>query len=151
MYLLDTNVISELRKARATNAHRGVTEWATDVPAALMFVSVISIHELEHGVLLAERSDPTKGKLLRTWLDDSVIPAFADRILTVDLPVVRRAARVHVPDPAPFRDALIGATAFVNGMVLVTRNVRDFDRFADLEVFDPWTYERSPRDTPVAD
>lgn len=144
MYLLDTNVISELRRTRAANAHPSVTEWASDVPAAFMFVSVISIHELEHGILLAERSDPTKGQLLRTWLDGSVIPAFADRIVNVDLPVVRRAARAHVPDPAPFRDALIGATAFVHGMVLVTRNVRDFDRFADLEVFDPWTYKRFP-------
>jgi toxin FitB len=143
MYLLDTNVISELRKSRAGSAHPGVVEWADDVPTALMFVSVISIHELEYGVLLAERGDAVKGLMLRTWLDNSVVPAFAHRILDVDLPVARQAAALHVPDPAPFRDALIGATALVHGMILVTRNVRDFDRFDDLEVSDPWGYERS--------
>ena len=142
MYLLDTNVISELRKAKAGTANRGVGDWANQIPAALMFVSVISIHELEHAVLLAERSDPAKGVVLRSWLDDSVLPAFAERILPVDLSVVVRAAGLHVPDPAPFRDALIGATALVRGMVLVTRNLRDFERFRDLEVVNPWTYER---------
>ena len=143
MYLLDTNVISELRKAKAGTADPCVTGWADDVPAALMFVSAISIHELELGVLLAERSDPAKGEVLRTWLDDSVVPAFAGRILDVDLIVARRAASLHVPDPAPFRDALIGATADVHGMVLVTRNVRDFERFDELEVSNPWTYNRT--------
>lgn len=138
MYVLDTNVVSELRKAAAGKADPGVTEWADGVPAALMFVSVITIHELEHGVLLAERSDPVKGAVLRTWLDGSVVPAFADRILDVDLPVVRRAAGLHVPDPAPFRDALIGATALVRRMVLVTRNVGDFERFERLDVLNPW-------------
>jgi predicted nucleic acid-binding protein len=138
MYVLDTNVVSELRKAAAGKADPGVTEWADGVPAALMFVSVITIHELEHGVVLAERSDPVKGAVLRTWLDGSVVPAFADRMLDVDLPVVRRAAGLHVPDPAPFRDALIGATALVHGMVLVTRNVGDFERFERLEVLNPW-------------
>ncbi len=138
MYILDTNVVSELRKAAAGKADLGVTEWADGVPAALMFVSVITIHELEHGVLLAERSDPAKGAVLRTWLDGSVVPAFADRMLDVDLPVVRRAAGLHVPDPAPFRDALIGATALVHRMVLVTRNVGDFERFERLEVLNPW-------------
>ena len=138
MYVLDTNVISELRKADAGKADPGVTEWADGVPAALMFVSVITIHELELGVLLAERRDPAKGAVLRTWLDGSVAAAFADRMLDVDLHVVRRAAGLHVPDPAPFRDALIGATALVHGMVLVTRNVGDFARFEHLEVLDPW-------------
>jgi predicted nucleic acid-binding protein len=143
MYLLDTNVISELRKAKTGTADPSVTGWADDVPAALMFVSAISMLELELGVLLAERSDPAKGEVLRTWLDDSVVPAFAGRILDVDLIVARRAASLHVPDPAPFRDALIGATADVHGMVLVTRNVRDFERFDELEVSNPWTYNRT--------
>ena len=138
MYLLDTNVISELRKAKAGTAHSGVISWASEVPAALMFVSVISIHEIEHGVLLAERSDPAKGAMLRAWLDNSVVPAFAERIVIVDLDIVKRAAGLHVPDPAPFRDALIGATAMVHGMVLVTRNVRDFERFPNLDLINPW-------------
>ncbi|MFN0090326.1 MAG: type II toxin-antitoxin system VapC family toxin [Acidimicrobiales bacterium] len=139
MYLLDTNVISELRKARAGAANHGVAEWAAETPAALLFVSVISLHELEHGVLLAERSDPAKGAILRAWLDNSVIPAFEQRILAVDAAVVRRAAKLHVPDPAPFRDALIAATALVHGFIVATRNQRDFERFDDLTVLNPWT------------
>ena len=99
---------------------------------------MISIHEIEHGVLLAERSDPVKGAMLRAWLDNSVVPAFAERVVTVELDIVKRAAGLHVPDPAPFRDALIGATAMVHGMVLVTRNVRDFERFPNLDMINPW-------------
>ena len=139
MYLLDTNVISELRKVRSATAHPGVVAWASAVPGALMFMSVISLHELEHGVLLAEHLDPAKGAKLRAWLDRSVRPAFTDRILPVDDAVVLQAAALHVPDPAPFRDALIGATALVHGMMMITRNVRDFERFRALEVVNPWT------------
>lgn len=138
MYLLDTNVVSELRKAKSGKAHRGVIDWASEVPAVLMFISVISLHELEHGVLLAERSDPAKGEVLRGWLDSSVVPAFSDRIVPVDASVATRAAALHVPDPTPFRDALIGATALVHGMIMVTRNVHDFERFARLGVVNPW-------------
>jgi predicted nucleic acid-binding protein len=103
-----------------------------------MFLSAITIHELEHGVLLAERSDPQQGAILRRWLDDSVASAFADRVLPVDEPVARRAAAFHVPDPAPFRDALIAGTALVHRMAVVTRNAKDFDRFDDLTVVNPW-------------
>jgi toxin FitB len=139
MFLLDTNVISELRKAKAGSANQGVSGWAGEVPAALMFMSVISLHELEHGVLLAERMDPAKGALLRNWLDNSVVPAFVERILPVDAPVVLRAAALHVPNPAPFRDALIGATAIAHGLTMVTRNIKDFKRFGKLSVVNPWT------------
>ena len=139
MYLLDTHVVSELRKVRAGKANEGVAEWAAQVPAVLMFLSVVSLHELEHCVLLAERSDPPTGALLRRWLDDSVLRAFLDRVVPVDSAIARRAAALHVPDPAPFRDALIGSTALVHSMTMVTRNRRDFDRFAGLDVLDPWT------------
>jgi toxin FitB len=139
MFVLDTNLVSELRKARAGKANPGVTEWAAGVPAPLMFLSAISLHELELGVLLAEHNDPPSGEVLRRWLDASVIPAFDDRVLPVDAQVAKRAAALHIPDPAPFRDALIGATALLHGMAVVTRNVADFERFAGLEVVDPWT------------
>ncbi|MCG6927689.1 MAG: type II toxin-antitoxin system VapC family toxin [Acidobacteria bacterium] len=139
MFVLDTNVVSEMRKAGAGKANPGVAAWARSVPAALMFLSAISLHELEHGVLLAERRDPAQGALLRRWLDSSVAASFADRILPVDERVARKAAALHVPDPAPFRDALIAATAQIHGMTVVTRNVSDFRRFAGLEVTNPWT------------
>ena len=138
MFVLDTNVVSELRKARSGKANRGLADWASSVPSSWLFLSSIVVHELEHGVLLAERSDPVKGAVLRRWLDTSVAAAFDTRILAVDVAVAKRAASLHVPDPAPVRDALIGATALVHRMALVTRNSKDFERFNGLDVVNPW-------------
>jgi predicted nucleic acid-binding protein len=139
MFLLDTNVVSELRKVRSGKANAGVAEWAERVPTALLFVSAITIHELEHGVLLMERSDARQGAALREWLDRSVAAAFKGRVLAVDEEVARRAASLHVPDPVPFRDALIGATGLVHRMTVVTRDVKDFRRFHRLDVVNPWS------------
>lgn len=139
MFVLDTNVVSELRKVRSGTANPGVASWAEQVRSAELFISVITIHELEHGVLLMERKDPTQGALLRSWLDQSVAAAFRSRVLPVDDSVARRAAALHVPDPAPFRDALIAATALVHDMTVVTRDLKDFQRFAQLDVVDPWS------------
>ncbi|HWL43835.1 MAG TPA: type II toxin-antitoxin system VapC family toxin [Ilumatobacter sp.] len=138
MYVLDTNVVSELRKVAAGKADANVAGWAAGTPAATMFVSAITILELETGVVLAERSDPTKGRVLRQWFEAGVLRAFADRVLPVDIDVARAAAQLHVPNPAPYRDALIGATALVHGMTVVTRNVGDFARFDRPVVVNPW-------------
>jgi predicted nucleic acid-binding protein len=138
MFVLDTNVVSELRKVRSGKANPGVAEWAARAPTAALFMSAITIHELEHGVLLMERSDRTQGALLRAWLDQSVAAAFKSRVLAVDERVARRAAALHVPDPAPFRDALIAATALVHDMTVVTRDIKDFQRFSELDVLTPW-------------
>jgi toxin FitB len=138
MYLLDTNVVSELRKAQAGRADAGVVEWARSVPSAFMFVSVVTLYELEYGVLLAERSDPTKGALLRAWLDTAIPRAFEGRVLAVDTETATRAATYSVPDPAPFRDSLIAATAAINGLSVVTRNVADYARIDGLPVHNPW-------------
>lgn len=138
MFLLDTNVVSEMRKVRSGKANPGLAEWATEARSAHLFVSAITIHELEHGVLLMERSDPEQGAVLRAWLDQSVTAAFHERVLEVDEEVARRAASLHVPDPAPFRDALIGGTALAHGMAVVTRDLKDFTRFDGLEVLNPW-------------
>lgn len=137
MLLLDTNVVSELRKVRARKADRNVARWADGVDAATLFVSVITLQELEIGVLLSERKDPPSGAVLRRWLDHHVVPAFADRILPVDTAVALRSARLHVPEPRPVRDALIAATALVHGLSVVTRNVRDFES-TGVAVLNPW-------------
>jgi toxin FitB len=139
MFVLDTNVVSELRKVRSGRANSGVAAWAEQVPSAELFISAITIHELEHGVLLMERSDPAQGAVLRGWLDQSVAAAFKSRVLPVDERVARRAAGLHVPDPAPFRDALIGATALVHDMTVVTRDLKDFQHFDGLDVINPWS------------
>ena len=139
MYLLDTNIVSELRKLPAGRANAGVVSWAASVASAAMFLSAVSVHELEHGVLFAEQSDPAKGRVLRRWLDDTVLPAFDGRILPVDFEVALYAATFRLPDPAPYRDAFIGATAVRNSMTVVTRNATDFERFRDITVLNPWT------------
>jgi len=137
MYLLDTNVISELRKVRSGKADERVAAWADSVDTPDLFLSAITILELEIGVLLAERRDPTQGALLRAWLDRHVVPAFAGRVLPVDTATALRSARLHVPDPRPLRDSFIAATALVHGMTIVTRNVRDFEP-SGVSIFDPW-------------
>ena len=138
MYLLDTNVISELRKVRSGKADKNVARWADRVEVAELFVSVISVQELEIGVQLLERKDAAQGRMLRIWLEEHVLPAFAGRVLSVDLPVARVSAGLHVPDPRPVRDALIAATALVHGMTVVTRNVADFAP-TGVPLLDPWT------------
>ncbi len=139
MYILDTNVVSELRKVRLGRANQNVARWAQSTHSLDLFLSVISLQELEIGVLLAERRDPLQGSVFRTWLNNQVIPAFGDRILPINAAIARRSAAHHVPDPKPFRDSLIAATAFVNGMTIVTRNVQDFAGL-DAPHFNPWEY-----------
>ncbi len=137
MFVLDTNVVSELRKVRVGRADAGVMQWADTVDSASLYLSAITIEELEIGVLLLERRDVRQGAMFRTWLDTHVLPAFADRILPVDVSVAQRSARLHVPDPRPLRDTLIAATALVHGMVVVSRNVADFEPMG-VRVVDPW-------------
>lgn len=137
MYLLDTNVVSELRKAKAGRADGAVTAWAAGITPTAMFLSVIGVLELESGVLLVERRDPAQGALLRTWMNGHLLPAFAGRILPVDLAVALCCARLHVPDPKAERDALIAATAITHGLTVVTRNTRDFGAIP-VPLFNPW-------------
>lgn len=138
MFLLDTNVISELRKVHLGKANTGVARWANAVDAVALYISAITVLELEQGVLLVERKDPKQGKLLRSWLDNHVLPEFAERVLPIDATVARRCARLHVPDPKSERDALIAATALVHGMTIVTRNVDDFDG-TGVDLLNPWS------------
>jgi predicted nucleic acid-binding protein len=137
MYLLDTNVVSELRKAKTGKVNRNVRAWAKSVSASTLYLSVISILELEIGILLVERRDHSQGGVLRTWMEEHVLPTFAGRILAVDTPVAQRCAAMHVPTPRSDRDALIAATAMVHGMTVVTRNVSDFEP-TGVAVVDPW-------------
>src|SRR3954467_1181449 len=124
MYVLDTNVISELRKGN--KAERSVRMWAQPLPAASLYLSVISVLELEIGILLVERRDREQWTILRAWMDRHVLPSFSGRILAIDTAVAQRCAAFHVPNPRSDRDALIAATALVHGMTVVTRNVSDF-------------------------
>ncbi len=137
MFVLDTNVVSELRKVRLGKADVKVSVWAQSVDAASLFVSVITIMELELGVLSIERKDAAQGALLRTWLEQHVLPEFSGRTLPIDTAVAQRCAKLHVPDRRSERDALIAATALTHGMTLVTRNVADF-KPTGVSLINPW-------------
>lgn len=137
MYLLDTNVVSELRKAKSGKINLHVKAWAKSVSTTTLFLSAISILELEIGILLVERRDRSQGALLRSWMEGHVLPTFNDRILAVDTAVAQRCAALHVPNPRSDRDALIAATAFVHGMTVVTRNVDDFEP-TGVAILNPW-------------
>ncbi|HEY0413512.1 MAG TPA: type II toxin-antitoxin system VapC family toxin [Allosphingosinicella sp.] len=135
MYLLDTNVVSELR--RPERADPRVLGWAAALPEASAFLSVVSLFELELGILLVARRDPEQAGHLRRWLEARIMPDFAGRMLPVDAAVARRCAALHVPDPRAERDALIAATALVHGMTVVTRNVGDFEG-TGVALVNPW-------------
>jgi predicted nucleic acid-binding protein len=137
MFILDTNVVSELRKIHSGKADRHVAQWADDVDAESLHISAITVLELEIGILRIERRDPTQGAMLRTWLETRVLPEFDGRIFPVDSAVARRCARLHVPDPRAERDALIAATTLVHGMILVTRNVAEFAAIG-VPLQNPW-------------
>lgn len=137
MYVLDTNVLSELRKVSLGKADANVAAWAERVDAADLFVSVITVMELELGVLSIERRDPAQGATLRSWLEQHLLPEFYGRTLPIDTAVAQRCARLHVPDKRGERDALIAATALVHGMAVVTRNAADF-RPTGVTVVNPW-------------
>jgi predicted nucleic acid-binding protein len=137
MYLLDTNVVSELRKSADGRINKGVQSWTEAIFPELMFISAITVLELEIGVLQIERRDKKQGAVLRHWLNQNVLPAFSDRVLPVDLAVAQRCASLHVPNPKSERDAMIAASAMESRMTIVTRNVSDFSQ-SGVKVFDPW-------------
>ncbi|EBB6195701.1 TPA: type II toxin-antitoxin system VapC family toxin [Salmonella enterica] len=137
MYILDTNVVSELRKARTGRIDTNVATWAESMEASDLFISSITIMELELGILSVERRDAMQGSLLRSWFEQHVLPEFSGRTLPVDTAVALRCARLHVPDKRGERDALIAATALVHGMTIVTRNVVDFEP-TGVSIINPW-------------
>lgn len=139
MYLLDTNVLSELRKRRSGKIDPNVEAWAGSVDQAELYLSAITVMEVALGIALLERRDPSQAGVLRMWLHDKVIPAFDGRILPIDTLIALRCARLHVPETKSERDAWIAATGLVHDFTIVTRNVVDFAG-TDVTLLNPWTY-----------
>lgn len=135
MFLLDTNVVSELRKE--TRMSSPVKRWVEGTTLSTLFVSSITILEVEIGAQRIRRRDRKQGDQLLRWIEVGLMAAFAGRIIPVDVAVARRSASLHVPDPRPERDALIAGTALVHGLTLVSRNVRDFAKM-DVTVINPF-------------
>lgn len=143
MFVLDTHVVSELRKTKAGKPNRNVAAWASGVSADALFISAITILELEAGVLLVQRRDRQQGALLRTWLDQQVLPVFSGRVLPVDTAVAQRCAALQAPDPRSDRDALIAATALAHNMIVVTSHVADFAA-TGVRLINPWNTVARP-------
>ena len=135
MFVLDTNVISELRHGKPHQSAE-VRAWAAGQPSSRLFLSAISILELEIGIRTLERLTPPQGSALRAWLA-GVRVAFAGRILPFTENTAPVCASLHIPDRRSERDAMIAATAIEHGFAVVTRNVADF---ADtgVTVVNPW-------------
>ncbi|MDR3359606.1 MAG: DUF1778 domain-containing protein [Bifidobacteriaceae bacterium] len=130
------NVVSEARKPKRDPR---VAAWLRAQSAEDVAISVVTVIELEVGILLVARRDPSSGALLQAWLRDAVLPGFAGRILGVDLPVARRVAPLHVPDRMSEHDVIIAGTALAHRLTVVTRNTKHFSR-AGVSVLNPWEW-----------
>ena len=134
-YLVDTNVLSEIRRDR--RAAPGVAHWASATDPVDMAISVVTVQEIETGNLLVARHDRAQGAHLQRWLHEKVLPLFAGRVLGIDTRTALRCAALHVPDPRPYADALIAATALVHDLTLVTRNTKHFAG-TGVRLLNPW-------------
>lgn len=138
MHLLDTDLVFELRNAKAGATDSGLAAWAGAAPRASLFISALTLLELETAVARAERKDKVQGPRLREWLDSRVLPAFDGRVLAIDAAVVRR--RTHVP-LTDGRDALLAATALEHGLTLATRDTATYAKVPRLKLFNPWGFK----------
>lgn len=139
-FLVDTNAISELRLSR--RADPNVIAWFRSVAQSDLFLSAITLFELERSYLSLARRDTAQAAPLRDWLAATIYTKFTNRILPVDDTVALRCATLHVPDRRPLPDSLIAATALVHGLVVVSRNEADF-RPMGVDIINPWTVTSS--------
>lgn len=137
MYLLDTNVVSELRKCSTGKGNASVSNWARTVAPNELYLSAITILEIEMGILLKQRKDPKQGAILRQWMNQKMLPAFEGRILPLDTTIALTCAKLHIPDPKSERDAMIAATAITHQLTVVTRNIDDF-KHTGVKLLNPW-------------
>lgn len=137
MYLLDTNIISEMRKVKQGKADNVFTEWLAQVDVDKFYISVVSVMELERGVLRIENKDAKQGEILRNWLDKLLVQMFSGRVLDINHQTAIICANLHVPNKSPENDSWIAATAIQHNLTLITRNTKDF-KHANVKLFNPF-------------
>lgn len=137
MYLLDTNIVSEMRKANTSARSPQFATWLESINLDLCYLSAMTWFEVETGILRKERQDAAQGRLLRAWFEEVLKPEFGERIFAVSPPIALATAKLHVANPAAVIDSFIAATAMVHGKILVTRNVKDFAHF-DVPIVNPF-------------
>jgi len=144
VFLLDTNVVSELRKAGDGGADKNVTTWLSASDPSTFYISPITLQEIEVGILRKEQRDKAQGARLRRWMNDRIVPEFAGRILPIDAAIAFRCASLHIPFAQSDNDAWIAATALVHHMTVVTRNTVDFER-TGVRLLNPWDATHQPQ------
>ena len=137
MYLLDTNIISEFRKLHQNTCSEQFKAWVNTVDLNFCYLSVLTIYEIEQGILRKERTDQVQGKILRTWFEQKIQPEFHQRILEINHHIALKTAQLHVPNPASLTDSFIGATALEHNYTIITRNTKDFQSFG-VKLFNPF-------------
>ncbi|MCY6412791.1 type II toxin-antitoxin system VapC family toxin [Acinetobacter sp. VNH17] len=137
MYLLDTNILSQIRKIHHPHCPNAFKHWFETTDLSLCYLSVITIFEIEQGILRKEHIDPIQGHLLRTWFEQKIQSEFKDRVLELNMTIALKTAQLHVPNPASLTDSMIGATALQHNLTLITRNTKDFQSFG-VKLFNPF-------------
>ncbi len=136
MYLLDTNVLSEIRKVKQNKANKNVVQWLKTVTGRELCTSVVVLMEIKKGILRVSRKDEQQAKHLESWYF-GIKQTFANRIFHIDDVTADICATLHTPNPAPANDAWIASTALQHDLTLVTRNVNDFD-IKGLKLLNPF-------------
>lgn len=137
MYLLDTNVVSELRKMANGKIDPNVRAWFSDVHPSETWISVVTLSEIQTGILNVARKDDAQAQLLKLWFENKVLPVYQERVLPIDTAVALLAAHLHIPNKRDINDAYIAATAKTHDLTLVTRNIKDFQH-AGLKLLNPF-------------
>lgn len=140
MFLLDTNVVSELRRTRTRRPNPSVAAWIDSIEPAKLFLSSVTLLELEIGIVLKGRHNPAQAEVFQIWYEQHVLPTFAGRILDFDRMAAHHTALFHGFATPPYRDGLIAGIAAANRLTVATRNTEDF-RPLGVPVLNPWEFE----------